>query len=92
MRDAQGELIPIYDPFAPTIVREAFPNNIVPETRVDPGKIGRKLGASQEARHVFEAVVEVSQRNAHGQAVAVHQDQVLGVRLERDAVVNQEPP
>ncbi len=34
--DAQGELIPIYDPFAPTIVRKAYPNNLIPETHIDP--------------------------------------------------------
>lgn len=36
LRNAQGALIPVYDPFAAAIVREPFPNNIMPAARIDP--------------------------------------------------------
>jgi hypothetical protein len=36
LRNPQGGVVPIYDPFEPTIVRPMFPGNQIPLSRLDP--------------------------------------------------------
>ncbi|MCU1340239.1 MAG: TonB-dependent hemoglobin/transferrin/lactoferrin receptor family protein [Bryobacterales bacterium] len=35
LRDSKGTLVPIYDPFGPSLARQQFPGNVIPLDRID---------------------------------------------------------
>jgi hypothetical protein len=51
--DPGGALVPIYDPSAPTFVRTAFPNNIIPLSRQDAAAV--KITALMPQANQFDA-------------------------------------
>jgi hypothetical protein len=53
LRGANGAVIPIFDPFAPTLARTPFPGNLIPESRLDAA--GRKLAAALPQPNQFDA-------------------------------------
>jgi hypothetical protein len=59
LRAATGALIPIYDPFAPTLARTAFPGNVIPTTLLDPVAV-----------KISSLLPQPNQFNAAGQALA----------------------
>jgi hypothetical protein len=53
LRDTRGQLIPLYDPFAPTAARNPFPGNIIPASRLDPA--ARRISALLPQPNQFDA-------------------------------------
>lgn len=53
LRNPNGTLIPIYDPFSPTLARTPFAGNVIPETRLDPAAL--KLSALLPLPNQFDA-------------------------------------
>ena len=39
LRNANGSLIPMYDPFGPSLARQQFPGNVIPIERMDPAAL-----------------------------------------------------
>jgi hypothetical protein len=39
LRNSNGSLIPIYDPFGPSMARQQFPGNVIPLERIDPAAL-----------------------------------------------------